>query len=224
MCARITQEYDAGAIAQLVGLDLGGSAERVRAWNGPPGTGYLVVRNEAASEAATLTRLHWGLIPGWAKDDTFSLVNARSETAATKASFRNAYRRGRGLLPITGWYEWRRAGQRKQPYHIRVADGGTLLIAVICEQRRPNGRRGDTFAVLTTTPRPEIGHIHDRQPSIIEADDAKAWLGNRTPENRIEQLARGCGRRRLEAYPVSTRVNNPRNNGPDLCTPIAPTR
>ena len=221
MCARITQEYDAGAVAQLVGLDLGGSSQQVRSWNGPPGTGYLVVRHGQDDSTGELRRLHWGLIPEWANTDTFAPVNARSETAATKPSFRKAYRRGRGLLPITGWYEWQRARDGKKPYHIRVADSGTLLIAVICEKKRPGGRQGETFAVLTTVPRPEIEHIHDRQPTIIDPDDARAWLADRTTDHRIAELARGHGQRQLEAYAVSSRVNNPRNNGPDLCIPTA---
>ena len=225
MCARITQGYDTREIGTLIGMQIDGEPEQQPLeWNGAPGQPYLIVRAGGDGGRARLDPLKWGLIPAGMKDDTFRAVNARSETAATLPSFRKSFQNGRGLFPVTGWYEWRKVKGQKQPYHIAPAEGGTLLLAVICEAARPGGRYGETFAVLTTSPRPEIAHIHDRQPSIISPPNAADWLSNaETAQRRLLMQTLACrnGNTTLVANPVSRRVNNPANKAADTATPIA---
>ncbi len=221
MCARITQEFKADDIAELIGLPLSGQTRTAPpCWNGPPGVQYLIVRKDASSREGRLDAVRWGLIPKWRRDDSFAPVNARAETAASKPTFRDAFRDGRGLFPISGWYEWRPERSGKQPYHIRRADGGPILLAAICEPPRPRGRYGETFAVLTTTPRGEIAYIHDRQPAIVDGRDAQEWLEASTTPKRANELASGRGSIELIAHPVSTRVNSTANRGADLTNAI----
>ena len=140
----------------------------------------------------------WGLHPRWSQDEHFKLINARSETAAEKPSFRDAFKRGRVVLPVNGWYEWTRVRgtSRKIRHRIGRADDSLLLLGAIAEQR---GGRPETFAVLTTQPRDEISWIHNRQPTILDADETAEWLDSRTPLARLRALAQRRGRYPLTA-------------------------
>ena len=217
MCARITQRYESEEIARAIGLPFDEErAFRQEEWNGAPGVGYRIIELAQGGGALHVELRHWGLVPRWARDDSFAAINARAETADTKPSFREAFRSGRGLLPVSGWYEWQGQRRPKQPYHVRSAAGGVLLLAVLCEPARPGGRYGKTFSVVTTTPQPAIASVHDRQPAIIDADDAAAWLDRSTSTAVVSRLARGTGSGALEAQAVSRRVNRPGQGGAEL--------
>ena len=216
MCGRITVECNVTKLEQLIGMPIQDNTElRTPAWNGPPRARYRVLRsNPDQKGGAKLNAVRWGLVPRWANDDQLEMINARSETVSEKASFWRAFVDGRGILPVTGWYEWRETGRgQKQPYRIHLADDGMLLLAVVCEAPRPGGRLGETFAILTTEPRDEIAHIHARQPAIIEPGDARDWLTGKPRTTALSRLARGNGSRELASYPVSRRVNDPTNTG-----------
>lgn len=198
---------------------------------------YAVVtrrgRDEPAEAEPTrrLVTLRWGLVPFWAKDPKIGarMINARVETVAEKPAFREAFAKRRCLLPADGYYEWyvQQAGG-KQPFFIRRRDGGTLAMAGLYEfWRDPAKERDDagawvrTCTVITTTASDAIGEIHDRQPMFVEPSAWTAWLdpGEKDPEALIGLLVPSPGAG-LEAYPVSTLVNNHRNNGPDLIAPL----
>jgi putative SOS response-associated peptidase YedK len=166
--------------------------------------------------------LRWGLVPSWAKDPSIGgrLVNARLETAAEKPAFRKAFARRRCLLPADGYYEW----YSKQPYFIHPTDGAVLAMAGLYEfWRDPSRDREDpeawltTMTVLTTTATDDLGRIHDRAPLLVEPHDWARWLDPRvTDVSSLSDLLIPAAPGRLAAYPVSTLVNNVRNNGPEL--------
>ena len=187
---------------------------------------------QGAEPTRRLVALRWGLVPFWAKDPKVGarMINARVETVGEKPAFREAFAKRRCLLPADGYYEWytQKAGG-KQPFFIRRRDGGTLAMAGLYEfWRDPAKDRDDpsawlrTAAVITTTASDAIGEIHDRQPMFVEPAAWSTWLD---PEQKdagtLTDLlvpSPGAG---LEAYPVSTAVNNHRNNGPELIVPLA---
>ncbi len=143
----------------------------------------------------------WGLLPSWVKDpkDFPLLINARSETAAEKASFRAAMRHRRALIPASGFYEWKRdkATGRSQAYWIRPADGGVVAFGGLAETwMSPDGSELDTAAILTTASSPAIAFIHDRMPVTIMPEDFSRWLDCRTLEPRdvADLLAARAGR------------------------------
>ncbi|MGH3359253.1 MAG: SOS response-associated peptidase [Nocardioidaceae bacterium] len=193
----------------------------------------------SADPVRQLRILRWGLVPGWAKDPKIGnrMINARMETVAEKPSFRRAFAARRALLPADGYYEWYATDQRtakgkpvKQPFFIRPRDGGVLAMAGLYEiWRDPTRDDSDhdafrwTCTVLTTTAEDDVGHIHDRMPLLVEPERYAAWLD---PESSDPDDLRGllvpAAPGRLEAYPVSTEVNNVRNNGPDLLAPLPP--
>ena len=176
---------------------------------------------------ATLVR--WGFIPDWVKDvKQFPLlINARSETAATKASFRAAMRHRRVLIPASGFYEWKRTGtKRAQAYWIRPRDGGLVGFAGLMETYlEPGGSEIDTAAILTTAANSRIAHIHDRMPVVVKPEHFTRWLDCLHQEPRdVADLMRPVEPDFFEAVTVSDKVNKVANIGPDIQDRIEPGR
>jgi putative SOS response-associated peptidase YedK len=193
----------------------------------------------AQQQERQLRVLRWGLVPFWAKDPAIGnrLINARMETVDEKPAFRRAFATRRCLLPADGYFEWYATEQRtkagkpvKQPFFIHPADGGVLAMAGLYEIWRDPTRDEDdperfrwTCTVLTTTAEDAVGHIHDRMPLLVEPERYAAWLDPTLSEPEdLKRLLVPAAPGRLEAYPVSTQVNNVRNNGPELLEPLEP--
>jgi putative SOS response-associated peptidase YedK len=181
--------------------------------------------------------LKWGLVPFWAKDPAIGnkLINARMETVGEKPSFRQAFASRRCLLPADGYYEWYAAEQKtkagkplKQPFFIHPADGSVIAMAGLYEIWRDPTRADDdperfrwTCTVLTTSAEDELGRIHDRMPLLVERERYGAWLDPTVDDpDKLRRLLVPASPGRLEAYPVTTKVNSVRNNGPDLLEPL----
>ncbi|MGQ0625517.1 MAG: SOS response-associated peptidase [Sporichthyaceae bacterium] len=186
-----------------------------------------------AQPVRSLRTLRWGLVPFWAKGPSISsrMINARIESAATKPAFREAFARRRCLLPADGYYEWYACGGAKvpkQPFFIRRRDGGMLAMAGLYEFWRAPGRAAEdpgawlaTATILTTTASDAVGAIHNRQPMFVEPAHYSRWLDPDLREtDTLAQLLVVKAGPGLEAYPVGAAVNNHRNNGPDLLTPL----
>jgi putative SOS response-associated peptidase YedK len=185
--------------------------------------------------------LRWGLVPFWAKDPAIGsrMINARMETVAEKPAFRRAFATRRCLVPADGYYEWYASQQEgaqkgkggkplKQPFFIRPADGSVLAMAGLYEIWRDPTRGDDdpdrfrwTCTVLTTRAEDAVGHIHDRMPLLVEPERYAAWLDPTVSDrDSLLGLLVPAAPGRLEAFPVSTAVNNVRNNGPQLVDPL----
>ncbi|UXN60645.1 SOS response-associated peptidase [Phyllobacterium zundukense] len=165
--------------------------------------------------------VRWGFIPGWVKDTANYplMINARSETAIEKASFKAAMRHRRALVPASGFYEWRRDGNRKsQAYWVRPRNGATIAFAGIYEPwANAEGSEMDTGAILTTSASEDLRFIHDRMPVVIEQKDFARWLDCKTQEPRhVADLLRPAQADFFEAIRVSNRVNKVDNTGPEI--------
>jgi putative SOS response-associated peptidase YedK len=171
--------------------------------------------------------LRWGLIPSWAKDPSIGgrLINARSETVADKPAFRRAFRRRRCLVLADGFFEWKKEGERgkrgeKVPYWIHLPSRKVFTMAGIWERWEPKG--GDplyTFSILTTEAAPRIRPIHPRMPVILSGGDRDRWLDPGEDPESLAELLGLLEKGSLEAYPVSTLVNSPRNDTPACIEP-----
>ena len=172
--------------------------------------------------------LRWGLIPGFVKDprEFPLLINARSETAIGKASFRAAMRHRRILIPASGFFEWRRpekgSKEKSQAYWVRPRRGGIVAFAGLMETwSSADGSEVDTGAILTADATPNFRHIHDRMPVVIEPEDFARWLDCKTQEPReVADLMVSPQPDLFEAIPVSDLVNKVANTGPELLLPV----
>ncbi|GGM80120.1 DUF159 family protein [Longimycelium tulufanense] len=178
----------------------------------------------------TIRVMRWGLVPAWAKDPSIGsrMINARSETAAEKPAYRTSLARRRCLLPADGWYEWKREGDTRQPYYVTSEDNASLALAGIWTTWRPTDLAEDapplvTCAVLTTDSVGELADIHERMPVMLPAPAWASWLDpDRTDVADLLAAPDEELHHSLELRPVSTAVNNVRNNGPQLVARVDP--
>ncbi len=195
-------------------------------YNIAPSQQVPVFRRTGPGRSPEITLLRWGLVPNWAKDPSIGnrLVNARAETAAEKPSFRSALRRRRCLIPAEGFYEWQRVDGRKQPWLIRRRGGGGFAMAGLWEAWRGSAGPLETFTILTTRPNEVVAPLHDRMPVIVSPESFPLWLDPELQDPEIlSSLLVPAPAAELEAYPVSTLVNNPANDDPHCMQPLPRT-
>lgn len=168
--------------------------------------------------------LKWGLVPSWAKDASMGakLINARSETVTEKPSFREAFKRRRCLIPADGFYEWARAGGKKQPYFFRLRDEQPFGFAGLWDRwQGGDGAVIESCTILTTEANDMLKPVHDRMPVILHPEDYEMWLDD---DERKTDLRRDL----LQPFPaeemlghlVSTLVNSARSQGADLVAQV----
>jgi putative SOS response-associated peptidase YedK len=232
MCGRFSLTATPEEVQEFLNLlDLEGFPAR---YNIAPTQPILVViasdRQDPGSNLPQRKALlvRWGLIPGWVKDpkDFPLLINARSETAIGKASFRAAMRHRRVLVPASGFYEWHRppkeSGEKPQAYWIKPRNGKILAFAGLMETwSSADGSEVDTGAILTVGANRTIGRIHDRMPVVIKPEDFERWLDCKSGEPRhVEDLLVPAEEDFFEAVPVSDLVNKVANTGPEVQVPV----
>jgi putative SOS response-associated peptidase YedK len=192
-------------------------------YNIAPSQSVAAVRSTAAGKE--LVRLRWGLIPSWAKDAKigYTLINARAETAASKPSFRSAFKQRRCLIPASGFFEWQKQGAgRKKPFFIRPRDGGLFSFAGLWERwHDPEGEELETCTILTTTANELMRLIHERMPVILDPCSEGQWLDPRTSPDALHSLLVPYSAEWMETRPISLRVNNPKNDDPICIEPMS---
>ncbi len=214
----------APALAKLFDLDAPPLEPR---YNVAPSQPLLTVRLDRDGEREWAL-LRWGLVPSWAKDPGIgnSLINARSETAPEKPSFRAAFKRRRCLVPADGFFEWQRRNKGKQPYYITLKDGKPFAFAGLWEMwTGPGGEELQTCTLLTTEANELVQPLHDRMPVILAPQDFDLWLGKPGDADKEEitvlrHLLHPFPAEKMQAGPVSKSVNNPRNEGPECIEPV----
>jgi putative SOS response-associated peptidase YedK len=215
MCGRFALYEPPDAIQDP--FDLDGMLDLTPNYNIAPGTGILGIAHFEIALVPMFFR--WGLIPHWSKtkQTQYKMINARIEGVWDKPSFRAAIRYRRCLVPASGFYEWEKTGSGKQPHFITVSGSSIFAMAGIWEtwEDKSSGEVMDTCAILTTEARGVVRDIHDRMPVIIDREGYKEWLDpmvQTREELNISQIDYDL----IRAWPVSTKVNNSRNNNPEL--------
>ncbi len=170
--------------------------------------------------AVRIEQSKWGLVPFKPRPgekSSFAPINARSETIDEKSMFKSAFHSHRCIVPLSGFYEWKKIGDKKQPYAIRGPTESILSVAgIYSELALPGGEVLDTFAVLTTEANSLMENIHDRMPVILSREGEKLWLSPDAKTAELKLLFKPSPNDWLTAYPVSTAVNNVHNNAPEL--------
>lgn len=191
------------------------------------GSGMAVVRQDGSDGARRLDVLRWGLIPRWSKTGVmdYSTFNARAETVATQPTYREAFKQRRCIVPATGFYEWQKSpdapkSKKKQPYHIRRADGRPLALAGLWERwESADGEVIESFTIITTTPNAFMRELHDRMPVILAREDYDTWLSSDSTPEQLQALLRPCPSEWLTASPVGPPPQGPRAKGPTSKNP-----
>jgi putative SOS response-associated peptidase YedK len=223
MCGRFQQQRPTSELARIFDAeDLTDQPEPK--FNVAPTTEASVVVAREGRRA--IVRYRWGLIPPWADDPKIAgrAFNARAETLTTSPMFRGAFRKRRCLVPVDGFYEWRRDGKTRTPLTIFDPDGAPLALAGLWAGRQDpeTGEWKRTFTIVTTRPNEFMADIHDRMPVILRPDQWGLWLDSAlTDPGELMALLEPSDEIALDAYVVQPLVNNVRNEGPDLLFPAA---
>jgi putative SOS response-associated peptidase YedK len=165
-----------------------------------------------------LQAFKWGLVPFWAKDPKIGskLINARMEGIEEKPAFRTAIRKRKCLVPADSFYEWKKTDGSKTPYRILLKNGNLICFAGIWETWDHEGQPLHSFSIITTQPNKEMASIHDRMPVVLHTSKLQqAWLAEQDLDKTLAMLESppdGI----LEMYPISSLVNSPKNNSPEL--------
>lgn len=214
--------------------------ELAPSWNVAPSQDVRIIVDRSAGEGAEssgrvreLRTARWGLVPFWAQDPHIGsrMINARVETLTSKPAFQRAALRRRCLVPADGYYEWTQVpGQaRKQPYFLHPGEQAEpLAFGGLYEVwRNPEVPDGDphrwlvSTTIITHSAADAFGHVHDRMPLVIPAQAREVWLDpNLQQADELDQLLQGLAEPELHPRLVSTKVNNVRNDGPELVTPV----
>ena len=188
---------------------------------------------DGGEQGRELVLVRWGLIPHWAKDAGIGnrLINARSESVAQKPAFRDSFARRRCLIVADGFYEWQAAPGGKQPYLIRMKDGGPIAFAGLWSRwiprEQPPGsssddRPVDTCSIVTTQANALVAPIHGRMPVIVPQHGHEAWISGSAED--AAGFLHPYDPDAMQAFPVSRRVNSARVDEPDLVVPLATQR
>ncbi|MGE0253170.1 MAG: SOS response-associated peptidase [Alphaproteobacteria bacterium] len=227
MCGRYSLTTPVESVARLFGVD-----ERPNLaprWNIAPTQEVLAVRL-AADGTRRFASLVWGLVPAWSNDPGTSgrLIHARADTVAVKPSFRAAFRQRRCLMVADAFYEWQERPDGNLPWRITLApgpDGVAPPFAFAGLWERRAARDGlpalETCALVTTGANAQLAPIHHRMPVILPPDSHAAWLDPATPLPALLSMLRPYAGA-MAAARISTRINSPRNEGPEVLAPPAP--
>lgn len=228
MCGRFTQRFSWRELHELLDL-IGAPANLEPRYNVAPGQQIAAVRAEGGGRRLAMMR--WGLIPFWAKEPNigYRLINARSETARTKPSFRSAWRSRRCLIPADGFYEWTGEKKARQPWLIAMRQGGVFCFAGLWERwtvpsglsltgslaELDEGETLETCTILTTRANDDVARVHDRMPAILPPALFDSWLSG--DGVTLDPWPADT----MTLHPVSTRVNKAANDDPRCVEPVA---
>lgn len=227
MCGRFTRANDffsdrADQRAFLEQLRLASADVLAPSYNIAPTQQIAAVRS-VDHDGRELVMFRWGLVPAWADDLSIGnrMINARAESVAEKPAFRNAFKKRRCLVLADGFYEWQKAGKAKQPYFIHLKGRRPFCFAGLWERWSKGEKPVETCTILTTDANKLMAPLHDRMPVIIAPKDYDLWLDAAVQEpERLQPLLQPYPDSEMEAYPVSTLVNSPKNNSPQCVDPL----
>lgn len=224
MCGRFALYADYEVILERfdIGQDAFGELDYKPSFNISPSQEVAAVVSDGKQNR--LGKLKWGLIPPWAKEAKvgYKMINARAETASEKPSFRNAFKKKRCLIVADSFYEWKKEENTKTPMLIHLKSGEPFAFAGLWESwTSPEGETVRSCSILTTKPNELMASIHDRMPVILSKEAEKIWLDPKVQDiDLLESLLVPFDEGELEAYQVSSEVNSPKNNHPELIRKI----
>ncbi len=219
MCGRFVQERSITEVSELFDAEPMADDLGPRYNVAPTDPAVVVVERPGGPRGVTV--FHWGLIPHWADSPASASrhINARLETVATSPAFRDALARRRCIVPADAFFEWTRAGAKRQPHLIRRDDRRPLAFAGLWSswRARPDAEPRRTFTIITTRANESIAPLHDRMPVALDPADWARWLDpTPRPDGELLAMLERSDDEAYETFPVQPLVNNVRNQGPAL--------
>ena len=220
MCGRFALATEKHLLEMLYQLEL--RDDLLPAYNITPSQNIIACRISPEHGKRELVTLKWGLVPFWAEDESIGsrMINARLETAAEKPSYRDAFKKRRLLIPVSGFYEWKSEDGVKQPFYIKRKDGQLFSLAGLWERWNKRSEPFESCSILTTEPNDLIAKLHNRMPLIISQEFYERWLDPAVEGSALQELLTPYPADELTFYPVSRLVNSPANNSPELLKPL----
>jgi putative SOS response-associated peptidase YedK len=233
MCGRfVVSVPDLAELAQAFGIVTDRSGVWLPHFNIAPTDLAPVITNEPER---ALAQMHFGLQPFWAKSKATagsskpksgaSMINARVETIASKPAYKKALEQRRCIIPVSGYYEWKKIGSKKQPVYIQAKNGNPIPLSGVWERwTTRDGEVIESFAIVTRAAEGFMTEIHDRMPLEVPRDQIDLWLD---PKQKSEKdlapvLNASAGADHLKVHPVSTLVNSVSNDAPQLIEEAKP--
>lgn len=222
MCGRFaqsqTREEYLAYLAEEAERNIAFDPEPIGRYNVAPGTKVLLLSER--NEQLHLDPVHWGYAPGWW--DKPALINARVETAATSRMFKPLWQHGRAICFADGWFEWKREGDKKQPYFIHRKDGKPIFMAAIGSIPFERGDDAEGFLIVTAAAGHGLVDIHDRRPLVLVPEAATEWMRTDVSGKEAREIALDgtVSADHFNWYAVSLAVGNVKNQGPELLQKI----
>jgi putative SOS response-associated peptidase YedK len=191
-------------------------------YNVAPGQDILAVIHDGKEKRAGY--LKWGLVPSWAQDEKigYKMINARSETAHEKPSFKKLMNRKRCLIIADSFYEWKETNSGKQPKRIQLEKRGLFAFAGLWDKWVHDNKTLFTCTILTKDANAFMQDIHHRMPIILPETQEEEWIAaNFEKPADAHQFLQGIETESLTAYDVDTYVNTAKNNDATCIKPIA---
>jgi putative SOS response-associated peptidase YedK len=222
MCGRYGLYSSQERLVEHFGL---ASAPSINArYNIAPSDVVGVVRIPPKDDQRVWDQLHWGLIPSWAKDKQigYRMINARAESIAQKPSFRDAFKYQRCLVPADVFYEWTVGPDgKKYPYAVCLKDERPFGFAGLWDRWQGESEIIESYTIITTDANELLKSIHDRMPVILPETEYERWLDPTTQNPAAFQpLLKPYNSDAMKVYPVSTRVNDPKNDDSECIAPL----
>lgn len=220
MCGRYNLRTSRSQLVDLFGIHVPEDMDLEPRYNIAPTQNSAFVTLESTGLECRTGR--WGLVPRFVKNIGKMgqpLINARSETIDEKPSFRSAFQHRRCLVPASGFYEWRREGKAKTPFHIHRVDDAPFCMAGLWERWERDDQVIDSFTILTTEANPLMASIHNRMPVMLRADEFPVWLDNDIPHPALESLLAPREWEGWEIVPANPLVNSWKNEVPACLQP-----
>jgi putative SOS response-associated peptidase YedK len=223
----MTQATDPAEVARI--FDADDRVDHDDEWSAPrynvAPTQPLMIVLQRGDEGRVVEQHRWGLIPSFATSakDGAKRINARAETAATSPAFRTSFAKRRCIVPSDGFYEWRRAGGQNQPFFLHPPEDGVLAMAGLWSVWKDpsTGMWVPSAVVVTTGANRLVSSLHHRMPVLLPREAWDDWLDPDVDDrDYLLSLLVPAPDDALEVTPVSARVNDVRNEGPGLLTPV----
>jgi putative SOS response-associated peptidase YedK len=220
MCGRFVRHSSLHEIAQAFGAEEP-SFDVQPDYNVAPSQDIVIITQERPRR---IRLCRWGYVPSWARDPKtgYKMINARAESIADKPAFRSAFLSGRVLVPADGFYEWRKEGNTRIPFLVRLKSGRPFAFAGLCSGWKTlQGPAVCTCTIITTVANDRLKEIHDRMPVILRRKDEAVWMDrHHNDQDTLLGLLRPYDLDEMECCRVSSLVNSPGHNSPECLTPV----